>query len=254
MVIHVDDPVKFLNERRFTVLWSGGKDSTASLLWVLDHIKHEDWNILFIEVTGNTHPLNIEYVYSVAKQLGVFNKLIHAKRTDLDFFEYMKRYGIPIIGYSRWCLSKFKQYVIERYSYFVQVGGIRRSDSARRKHIGLIEYYRATDNISVNVIYDWAKDRVLRYIKEHGIEINPCYTLYGHSGNCMFCIYHNNTMILKTLRDPEWGPKIIESLEYVAKNKKLGPVTQRIYEKWMKIARNMNNTLEKYISGERSPA
>jgi len=185
MHIHISDPVKFLNERKFTVLWSGGKDSTASLLWILDNIKHEDWNVLFIEVTGNTHRLNIEYVYGIARQLGIANKLIHARREDLDFFDALRRWGIPVIGYSRWCLKEFKEKVIERHSYFTQVSGIRRTDSARRKHVGLIEYYRMTGNIAVNVIYDWSKERVLQYTKEHGVEINPCYRIYGHSGNCL---------------------------------------------------------------------
>jgi len=247
MVIHVNNPVKFLNERRFTVLWSGGKDSTSALLWILDHIKHEDWNILFIEITGNTHPLNIEYVYETAKRLGVFNKLIHARREDLEFFDALRMWGIPIIGYARWCLSKFKEEIMKRYSYFTQVSGIRRSDSARRSKIGLVEYYRMTDHITVNVIYDWTKDRVLKYIKEHGIELNPCYKIYGHSGNCMFCPYHRTEYIIKTLRDPEWGPKIIESLEYVAKNVRMGKISRQIYEKWMRIARNISNTLEKWI-------
>jgi len=248
MVIHIEDPIKFLNDRRFTVLWSGGKDSTAVLLWVLDHVRHEDWNILFIEITGNTHKLNIEYVYEVAKQLGVFNKLVHGKREDLEFFNYMRRYGIPIIRYARWCLSRFKQDVMVRYSYFIQVSGVRRTDSARRKHINLIEYYRMTNNIVVNVIYDWSKGGVLQYIREHGVDLNPCYQLFGHSGNCMFCPYHRNEYIIKTLRDPEWGPKIVEVLEYVANNVRMGRVTRGIYSKWMRIARKTyGTTLEKWV-------
>jgi len=47
---------KILNQHRFTILWSGGKDSTAALLWVLDHVSHKDWNVLYVEITGNTHP------------------------------------------------------------------------------------------------------------------------------------------------------------------------------------------------------
>jgi len=53
---------EFLNRKFFTVLFSGGKDSTAALLWVLDHINHSNWNILYVEVTGNTHPLCTRYV------------------------------------------------------------------------------------------------------------------------------------------------------------------------------------------------
>jgi len=247
MTIHINDPVKFLNERRFTVLWSGGKDSTVALLWVLDHVKHEDWNILFIEVTGNTHPLNIQYVYETAKQLGVFNKLIHAKRENVDFFTMMRRKGIPVIGYARWCLSEFKHKVMQRYSYLTQVSGVRRSDSYRRKNIGLVEYFRMTGNITVNVIYDWSKDKVLQYIKDHGVELNPCYRICGHSGNCMFCPYHRYEYIVKTLQDPEWRQKILDALEYVAKNKRMGSISRQIYEKWMRAAKSLSSNLEKWM-------
>jgi len=249
MVIHVDDPVRFLNERRFTVLWSGGKDSTAVLLWILDHVKHEDWNILFIEVTGNTHLLNIQYVYETAKRLGVFNKLIHARREDLEFFDALRMWGIPIIGSGRWCFHQFKRKIIESKTYFTQVSGVRRSDSVRRRGVQLVEYFRMTNSIVVNIIYDWTKEQVLRYIKNYGVELNPCYKIYGHSGNCMFCPYHRTEYIVKTLRDPEWGPKIIESLEYVAKNVKMGRMSRQIYEKWMKVAKTVNElTLEKWIT------
>jgi len=247
MVIHINDPVKFLNERRFTVLWSGGKDSTAALLWILDHVKHDDWNILFIEVTGNTHPMNVQYVYETAKQLGVFNKLIHARRGDTDFFTIMRRKGIPIIGYSRWCLSEFKHWAIKRYSYLTQVSGIKRTDSYRRRNIGLVEYFRMTDSITVNVIYDWSKERVLQYIKDHGVELNPCYRICGHSGNCMFCPYHRYEYIVKTLSDPEWRQKILDALEYVAKNRRMGSISRQIYEKWMKVAGSLNSNLEKWM-------
>jgi len=40
------DPREFLANREFTVLWSGGKDSTAALLWVLDNVPHDNWDIL----------------------------------------------------------------------------------------------------------------------------------------------------------------------------------------------------------------
>jgi len=205
---------------------------------------------LFIEVTGNTHPLNIQYVYETAKRLGVLNKLIHRRREDLDFFTALKRWGIPVIGFSRWCLREFKEKIIERYAYRVQVSGIRRGDSYRRRNIGLVEYFRMTDSVVVNVVYDWSKDKVMQYLREHGVELNPCYEIYGHSCNCMFCPYHHYEYIVRTLRDLEWGPKILENLEYVSKHIRMGSISRQIYEKWMKAARSLKNNLEKWMSDE----
>jgi len=218
----------------FTVLWSGGKDSTASLLWVLEHINHENWDILFVEVTGNTHPLNVQYVLDVAKQLGVENKLKMVKREDIDFYDYLVRYGLPTLGRSRWCLNKFKEYVWQRQSRFVQVSGIRRTDSVRRQNVALIEYMRATKNITVQPILDWTKQQVLAKIREWGLELNSCYEKYGHSGNCMFCPYHSRELIIRTLNDSEWGPKIINALKQIRNRNPNTPSGEKLLY-WMRF-------------------
>jgi len=225
------DVVQYLDSRKFTVLWSGGKDSTAVLLWVANNIHHERWNILFVEVTGNTHPLNIQYVHGVAKQLGVSHKLIHVGRNDLDFFEMMKKYGLPTF-HKRWCLNRFKQPFF-RQTHRIQVLGIRRSDGFRRRNMKLVEWFRSTDNIVVNPIVEWTKRRVIDYIRAHEISLNPCYRLFGHSGNCMFCPFHKAHSIIRTLNDPLFGKKIKQILLLVeAKNK--SQLARDKYIKWRK--------------------
>ena len=206
------DPVEYLNSHRFTVLFSGGKDSLATLLWVLDNVQHEDWNILYVEITGNTHPLCNEYVHTIAGELGVKNKLIHAKREDLDFFQCMKKWGMPILGKYRWCMNQFKLKVMQKHSHLIQVSGVRASDSPRRRKLPIIELFRMTGNITVKPIYKWSKKQVLEYIKNWGIPLNPCYRIYGHSGNCMFCPYHGKKEIILTLQDPYWRQKILSCL------------------------------------------
>jgi len=199
----------------FSVLWSGGKDSTAVLLWVLENVGHDNWDVVFTEVTGNTHRLNVEYVEQAARELGVANKLKVTRREDADFFEMLVKNGIPTLGRRRWCLYQFKEVVWRREARPVQVLGLRRSDSARRRGIGLIQYMKLTRSIAVNPIADWSGDQVLAKMKEWGLELNPCYSLYGHSGNCMFCPYHSKSKIIRTLSDPEWGPKIISALRQI---------------------------------------
>lgn len=225
------DIKEYLNSHKFTVLWSGGKDSTATLLWVLNNIMHERWNILYIEVSGNTHELCNQYVHEVAKELGVYNKLIHAKREDLDFFECIKKWGIPIFGKYRWCLYQFKQKLFIRYDYTIQVTGSKQSDSYRRKNIKPIEYFRQTGNILVAPIMTWSTKQVKRYILDHEIPLNPCYKLFNHSGNCMFCPYHSTASIVLTLNDPYWRNKIIETLQALRSK---GVLQIRAYNMWRK--------------------
>jgi len=207
------DVKEYLNSRKFSVLFSGGKDSLATLLWVLDNVQHERWNILYIEITGNTHKLCNQYVHEICDELGVSNKLIHAKRQDLDFFDALKKWGIPILGKSRWCLSQFKRKVMIRHSHLIQVLGIKATDSCRRKGRPLVELYRITNHIVVKPIYYWTKKQVIDYIRSWNLDINPCYAIYRHSGNCMFCPYHNKAQIILTLADSYWRKKILDALK-----------------------------------------
>jgi len=223
----------YLSVHEFTVLFSGGKDSTAALLWVANNVPHERWDVLYIEVTGNTHPLCNQYVYEVIEALGLRHRFRHAKREDLDFFEALRRWGVPIRNAWRWCLWQFKMRLIQRYARPIQVNGIRRSDSARRKKIAVIHYFRLGNCITVQPIYDWSDRQVEEYIRQHGLTINPCYGIYKHSGNCMFCPYYSIDMIRRTMADPVWGPMIAEILRELAEHGH-GWVTREVAKKWLR--------------------
>ncbi|RLE95627.1 MAG: hypothetical protein DRJ96_08235 [Thermoprotei archaeon] len=226
------NPIRFLNERRFTVLFSGGKDSLATLLWVMDNVRHDNWNVVYVEVSGNTHPLCNEYVHEVASRLGLDDRLIRAKREDLDFFDAIRRWGIPLIGQTRWCLYQFKIKVWSNYSYLTQVSGIKRSDSNRRAKAHLIEYMRLGKNVVVNPILMWDDDDVMDFIRDHGVPLNPCYEIYGHSDNCMFCPYHSKRKIMLTLQDPYWRDKIVSALRCVKAPR--SESMRRILRKWLR--------------------
>jgi len=230
------DFVEVLNSNSFTVLWSGGKDSTAALLWVLNNVKHDNWNVLYIEVTGNTHPICTQYVIETARRLGIYNKLIVTRREDLDFYEALKKWGIPIIRHNRWCLHQFKLPFILRYAHRVRVLGVRSEESRARSMLySFVVYSRQENRLFVCPIYDWKKERVTHYIKSFGIDINPCYAMYGHSGNCMFCPNHTKEKIVKTLLDPEWRARIVNALEAQR-------VQTRTVRTWLRIARLIETT------------
>ena len=229
-----ESPAEFLNGRRFTVLFSGGRDSLAALLWVLDNVKHEKWNVLYVEVTGNTHPLCNEYVHEVCEELGVGYKLIHARREDLDFFEALKRWGIPVIGKYRWCLHQFKIRCMRGRSHPTQVTGVKRSDSPRRRSVGPVAVAGLSGYVTVNPLYDWEGRDVLNYIKRHDVPINPCYEIYGHSGNCMICPYFSKKEIYRTLQDPEWRARIVGALKAVRAER--SEWMRRVRDKWLWMA------------------
>lgn len=226
------DVARLLSATGFTVLWSGGLDSTAALLWALDNVPHDDWDILYVEVTGNTHPLASRYVRRVAEKLGVAGKL-RVVRRGVDFFDALERWGVPPpLGY-RWCMHHFKVKLIAGHARPVQVTGVRRADSARRRGYRSVEYVRFSRSLLVHPLLDWDDGEVRDYLASHGVPPNPCYRLCGHSGNCMFCPFHSKRQILGTLAQPGWREKILAAL---VKARCGGGPSCGVKKKWLSLA------------------
>jgi 3'-phosphoadenosine 5'-phosphosulfate sulfotransferase (PAPS reductase)/FAD synthetase len=215
---------KILNNNRFTILWSGGKDSTAALLWVLNNIKNKDWDVFYVELTENTDQECTDYVIKTAESLEISEKLRIVKTED--FFELCKKWGIPT-QYRRWCLYNLKIKAF-KLTHKINVTGMKKSDSKKRITLDVVSYGKLSKRICVNPILEWNKDKVFDYLNENGIKINPCYKRLGHSGNCCFCPYMNKEQIAKTMNDPYWKQKIIDLLKH--------PKVKEKSEKWM-IAR-----------------
>jgi 3'-phosphoadenosine 5'-phosphosulfate sulfotransferase (PAPS reductase)/FAD synthetase len=230
-----DEVVRVLDQHNFTVLFSGGKDSTAALLWILDHVNHRNWNVLYVEVTGNTHSLCIEYAVKLCESLDLGERMIVAK-SNQNFYELMDRWGPPLLFAYRWCLYRMKLKLFDKYAHYFTVDGIRRSDSKIRRNIKLIQIMKIAKRISVSPLATWSRKDVLDYIKDHGVQLNPCYRLYSHSGNCMFCPYADSKHIMLTLQDPEWRNKILSALSKAKDRLAKGSIGKSVYHRWMKWA------------------
>ncbi len=197
------------------VAFSGGKDSLVVLLMVLEAgIDYR--GVVFVEVPGNTSECNIVYVYDVVEKLGI-EKFYHVKREDLDFFDALVKYGVPGRR-NRWCWNEFKVKVFYRFWPYVFLVGVKHSDSiARLQHDWRKPKY--INSLYVfSPIYDWSTHEVITYIKRKGLELSPCYKMYGHSGNCMYCPFRNISEIRKTMSNPYWRRKIINALLQIKNN------------------------------------
>jgi len=228
-----------LDGKKFTVLWSGGKDSTASLLWVLNNVRSNSFKVFYIEITGNTDWRCNDYVLKTAESLGIEDKLIfyRALYKGLDFYQLIEKWSVPLIFY-RWCLYKLKVPAFQSVPTRFVVTGTRKSDSkVREKYVREITHMKYGDKWSFNPIWDWSKEQVLDYLRDHGIKLNPCYEILGHSGNCCFCPYADKIHIVKTLSDPYWRQKILTMLEKKKEKLIKGSVGRQIYKKWMKYAK-----------------
>ena len=223
--------LKILNKNRFTVLWSGGKDSTAALLWVLNNVSNKDWNVLYVEFTENTDEECTDYVIKTAESLGISEKL-RIVRTE-DFFSLCKKWGIPTMYY-RWCLYNLKINAF-RLTYAINVTGMKKSDSKKRASLDVVSYSELSKRTCVNPVVEWSKADIFDYLKENGVKPNPCYERLGHGGNCCFCPFADKKHIVKTMSDPYWKRKITDLLKHpnVREKANKGIIARQIYKRWL---------------------
>lgn len=192
-----------------------------------------NFKVVFIEVTGNTHPLSSEYVHYIVKDYYGLD-LIHLKSKDDNFFDLLKRYGYPscIWYHSKWCLNRLKNIPLKKYKklkYAVGFSGMKIADSLNRKRY---IHERFSDGIKTNkkpftfwgaitvlpIVY-FSKSDVWNYIKENNLPMNPCYKFIGDSGNCVICPF-NTFETMKKIKEnaPSFFQKWLETHEIIRAN------------------------------------
>jgi len=230
-------------DRPVTILFSGGKDSLAALLLALD-AGLKRFNIVYAEVTGNTHPACTLYVYNVCKKLGVLDRLVvgSAKaKGRWDFYTCLVKWGIPWYR-TRWCLNNFKVPIWQKHGYRIHVCGIRASESHEKSKLNMVRF-TLQNAYMVNPLYTWTDADVLDYIKSRGVEINPLYDIYLDSGNCMFCPFKPLPAVARVMQDQDWGPKIARALMTwleTVKDYRGAEIGKRVATKWLRFYKQNN--------------
>jgi len=189
------------------VCFSGGKDSLVCLD-LCAKVWKDDFKVIYIEITGNTHPECTKYVHKIVDEYGL--ELIHLKH-DEDFFDVLEKYGYPSIFWqgSRWCMNRFKDGPMLKFArendLTIVVSGVKQGDSSRRrlwiskavfKGVVLKPRKRHWGRIQLVPLYNWEKNDVWTYINENVLPINPLYKKIGGAGNCLICPGMKNSVFL----------------------------------------------------------
>jgi 3'-phosphoadenosine 5'-phosphosulfate sulfotransferase (PAPS reductase)/FAD synthetase len=160
----------------------------------------------------------------------------------------MDKWGPPLLFAYRWCLYQLKKKAFEKAHYFTVVG-VRWADSKVRRRLQLVDVVKVSRKVAISPILDWTKNQVSGYIRDHGVQLNPCYKLYGHSGNCMFCPYADKKHIALTMGDPEWRGKILPILLKHKEKMMKGSIGRSVYRRWVEGA--IQTALPNKIAKER---
>jgi 3'-phosphoadenosine 5'-phosphosulfate sulfotransferase (PAPS reductase)/FAD synthetase len=199
--IFKSDIKKLLESKKSFVLFSGGKDSLATLSYLKDIAKNtgSDLTAIYVDTTAGL-PENTKYVKKVCKYLEITLKVVKPK---VDYFTLAKEWGIPSFGY-RWCCRELKIKPIQEYLNKIKepkvvFDGIRAEESNLRKQYIPIWYHPSFKCLSVSPIFDWTIDEVNSFINSNGIPKTLLHSL-GTSTEC-WCGAYKTEADFKKLYD-----------------------------------------------------
>jgi len=175
---------------KYLVSLSGGKDSTACLLWALDTLPKEDIIPYYIDTKWEHHVV-YEYLDYLEGELDI--EIVRLESEGMEALSKRKRM-MPNIA-MKFCTENLKiKPALEFYKTFqeknidfINIVGVRREESEKRADT---ETFAISDH-GIKTLFPiayWNTQRVFDYHKEHEIEVNPLYKKGFSRVGCFPCI------------------------------------------------------------------
>ena len=200
--------------KKHIVSFSGGKDSTAMLLRMIE-LKMPIDEIVFAD-TGLEFPELYEYIKKVEKFIGRKIKILKSKYTwDSRFYGIVTRghtkgrmRGFPKTHIVDWCNRDLKMWQLNKFckGHIIYLGIASdekhrvQLDNGRKLKYPLIEW-------------GWTEQRCIHYLKEKNL-LNPLYSKFKRLG-CWLCPKQNLRALRILLED---YPKLWEKLKQYEKD------------------------------------
>jgi len=198
---------------------SGGKDSTAMLLRMLEEGMHVDI-ILFCD-TGLEFEGMYRHIDKLEKYIGIpITRLKSAQPFEYLFFEHMPKRKNPELigrkGYSwsgprnRWCTAMLKTRIIDRYLRELS------KEYTLKQYIGIAadEPHRMREYNYPLIDWGMTEADCLAYCKERGFDWDGLYDIF-HRVSCWCCPLQSYDELRKLRRH---FPELWERLRYMDKN------------------------------------
>jgi 3'-phosphoadenosine 5'-phosphosulfate sulfotransferase (PAPS reductase)/FAD synthetase len=205
--------------------FSGGKDSTALLLWLQERgVEH---TTVFCD-TGWEHGLTYAYVEEINQRL-LGGRLVVLRSTH-DMRSLVRKKGSVPMGGARFCTATLK---VEPLHRFIEAQdddvtlyqGIRAEESISRAKEGSRLFIDDAGGYWIErPIFLWTARMVFDYLRAHGVEANPLYKLGASRVGCFPCVPFVNHGDLRRLTKtlPEVWDRIGE-LQALAGRSFFGP-------------------------------
>lgn len=188
---------------------SGGKDSGAVLLWMVNEsgIPRHQINATFCD-TGNEH----EWTYEQVERLSKWVHPIETLKPKLPFFDLAhkkKRFPSTMV---RFCTEQLKihpsqdhiRYLQGAYSHVVAVSGVRSNESFARAKLLEWDYSGNLLVMQWRPLITWKIEDVIAIHQKYGIAMNRLYAAGASRVGCFPCIMSRKSEIrMIALKFPE---------------------------------------------------
>lgn len=213
-------PPEIQNFETYIVAYSGGKDSTATLLWALDNLPRERIRAVFCD-TGAEWPETYSYLGYIERELEIEIERVRAgdrplppKRdgtprecmadegtTLLDKIRLRGKWPAPRY---RFCTTYLKHWPLRLYARqfasAVQIEGSRAQESpARAKKPQFDPSGNKTGDPMYRPVLYWPERQIWDYLRAYGILPNPVYNYTTRCG-CWCCIMGKPREVLNFCR------------------------------------------------------
>lgn len=172
---------------------SGGKDSTAALLWLVNEsgYPHEKIKVTFCD-TGNEHQITYDYIAMLSRD--VFP--VETIKPPLDFYELAKNKGAFPSALVRFCTQELKIFPSQRYvlslmrdgARVLLLTGVRASESKKRSELSEFEWdgFYACD--IYRPLLHWSLEDIWAMLAKYKIPRNLLYDYGARRVGCFPCI------------------------------------------------------------------
>jgi len=204
--------VERLSVRNVVCCFSGGKDSLVATHFI--HEQLEDHaskkHVVFVDTTVMC-PGTEGFVKDTASRFGWDLQIL---RPEKDFWTLAERWGAPRM-FHRWCCFKLKLEPVKEFVSTLrrprmEVTGLRRSESIRRRNLVELFYLSRGQVWKYAPIVSWSEADVLRYMREHSLPMPPHYAL-GIKETCLCGAFSGKKQMMNVRANfPEFFDKFVE--------------------------------------------
>ena len=202
--------------RKVFVGFSGGNDSLATVLWMMDHV---DGCEVFHANTGVGIEATRQFVRDTCSERGWKLTEIRAKEDcGQDYDAIVRKHGFPGPKGHQFMYRRLKERAVETLVRRNKVNwrdkimiatGIRHDESLVRAGYAGREINSKGSQLWVNPLYWWTKTDMSALIDAKNVQRNPVSLLLGMSGECLCGAYaHKGELGMVSLVCPETAARI----------------------------------------------